>query len=212
MKSWFIVQGNPSPIDSADDSEIRFQKELPQKFITEYTQPGDAVLDVFAGFGTTLFAAQELGRIGVGIEYEQARVDFIEKQLKAPSRILCGDSRKLASYDLPQFDLCFTSPPYMRSFDPENPLTNYREPGTYDDYLKQMGDIFRQVKSLMKPAAKVIVEVENTHEEGKPVTPLAWDLAKLLSEIFFFEQDFVCCADREGTFKTDHSYVLVFKA
>lgn len=63
----------------------------------------------------------------------------------------------------------------------------------------------------MKNNARVIVEIENTYEEGRPVTPLAWDVAEVLSKIFFFEKDIIACANKEGLQKTDHSYVLVFR-
>ncbi len=40
----------------------------------------------------------------------------------------------------------------MRSFDKENPLTNYHEQGDYEIYIKGMRKIFCQVNNLMKPA------------------------------------------------------------
>lgn len=134
MKSWFILDSTvPSTPEIKDD--VRFPIELPKKFIEEYTKEGEFVLDPFAGFGTTLLAAQELGRVGIGIEFEQSRAEYIKKHLIAPSRIIHGDSRKLSSYDIPYCDLVLSSPPYMRSFDTENPMTNYTEQGDYDQYL-----------------------------------------------------------------------------
>lgn len=52
-----------------------FPVALPDWFIRLFTEKGDVVLDPFAGSGTTLVAAQRLGRRGIGIEivpdYEQ---------------------------------------------------------------------------------------------------------------------------------------------
>lgn len=56
-----------------------FPESLPSWFIKLFTEPGDVVLDPFAGSGTTLVAAQKLGRLCLGIEifpeYEQIITD-----------------------------------------------------------------------------------------------------------------------------------------
>ena len=42
--------------------------EIPRRLIELYTFPGDVVLDPFAGSGTTVWTAESLGRLGIGIE------------------------------------------------------------------------------------------------------------------------------------------------
>lgn len=51
-------KGHPAP----------FPKSLPEWFIRLFTDEGDTVLDPFAGSGTTLIAALELGRNAIGID------------------------------------------------------------------------------------------------------------------------------------------------
>lgn len=48
-----------------------FPSEIPQRLIKLYTLPGDVVLDPFAGTGTTVWAAESLGRVGVGVELSE---------------------------------------------------------------------------------------------------------------------------------------------
>jgi DNA modification methylase len=52
-----------------------FPQALPEWFIRLFTDPGDWVLDPFAGSGTTLQAALTLGRNSVGID---TRADYCE--------------------------------------------------------------------------------------------------------------------------------------
>jgi site-specific DNA-methyltransferase (cytosine-N4-specific) len=45
-----------------------FPFELPERCIAACTEPGDLVIDPFAGSGTTMRAAEALGRIGMGFD------------------------------------------------------------------------------------------------------------------------------------------------
>ena len=199
----------PLPPEWQDD-DVRFSDALVAHFVQEWTQPGDVVFDPFAGFGTTLRAAEAMGRVSVGLEYDARRVDYIRTLLSNPKAIIHGDARQLASYALPQFDLLITSPPYMQRDDPTDPLTAYSEPGRgYTGYLDDMQLIFAQVAPLMNPGAKVVIEVSNLKGVGG-VTTLAWDVARAVGSVLHFEGEIVVGWDPHYGYGYDHSYCLVF--
>lgn len=52
------------------------------RIILSSTLPGDLVLDPFAGTGTTLVVAEQIGRPSVGIEIDPQNVALIQKRLK----------------------------------------------------------------------------------------------------------------------------------
>ena len=54
---------------------------LARRCIQITSQPGDTVLDPYAGSGTSLLAAQELGRNWAGIELNPTYVDLIERRV-----------------------------------------------------------------------------------------------------------------------------------
>lgn len=212
-KSWFVLPSKLKKIKFNGDSAFRYPEEFAEKLIREFTKKGDKVLDPFAGFGTTLLVAQKLGRIAVGIEYDPERCNYIKKRLKSPSRIIPGDSLKIPNYDLPKFDFSLTSPPYMRSFDKENPFSNYSKPGAYTQYLQDIRKIYSKIKKIMKKNATIIIEVSNTFGEGHPMTPLAFDIAREVSKVFYFERELIYCV-KDGRLKpgmSNHSYCLIFK-
>lgn len=59
-----------------------FPEELPRRLIRMYTQPGDVVFDVFAGTGTTIKVANELGRVGIGIERNYNMSSIVQEKLR----------------------------------------------------------------------------------------------------------------------------------
>ena len=96
------------------DDDNRSADSLIEYFIHEFTQLGDIVFDPFAGLGTTLLTAEDMGRIPFGIEADGKRYEYIRSQLKLKDNILFGDSRELDMFELPQMDFAITSPIFMR--------------------------------------------------------------------------------------------------
>lgn len=189
--------------------DVRASENMLEFFINEFTEKGKVVFDPFAGFGTTLIAAEEMGRIGYGIEYSKPKADYVQGLLAHPERLIHGDSRNLLEYDLPLFDLCLTSPPYTNASDDENPFVDYRQKGfDYPSYLQAMGGIFSQVAQKLNPSGHVVIEASNLKKNGQ-VTTLAWDIALEVSRLLHFEGETVICWDKYG-YGYNHSYCLVF--
>ena len=203
-------RGNKTELPSRFRHEdVRASNNMLEFLINKFTGPGQVVFDPFAGFGTTLLAAEELGRIGYGIEYSKPKADYIHGLLAHPERLIHGDSRNLHNYDIPAIDLCLTSPPYTNESDTENPFVDYRQKGfDYPSYLQEMGRIFSQVSQKMKPSGRLVIEASNLKKNGQ-VTTLAWDIAREVSRIFHFEGELILCWDRYG-YGYNHSYCLLF--
>lgn len=72
-------EGHPAP----------FPLELPKRLIKLYSFWGDTVLDPFAGTGTTLRAAQELGRKSIGFELNPDYIPLIKRKLMSIDDTLC---------------------------------------------------------------------------------------------------------------------------
>ncbi|HJN14610.1 MAG TPA: site-specific DNA-methyltransferase [Armatimonadota bacterium] len=67
------TKGHPAP----------YPIELPRRLIQLYSAPGETVLDPFAGTGTTLAAARECERHGIGYEISEEFVALAGEVLKA---------------------------------------------------------------------------------------------------------------------------------
>lgn len=71
-----------------------FPTALPQWFIRLFTDPGDAVLDPFAGSGTALEAATELGRSAVGIDVSDKFVELCRQKILPVQGVLLEERKK----------------------------------------------------------------------------------------------------------------------
>lgn len=199
--------------------DFRTPHALVEHFLETYTESGDRVLDIFAGFGTTLSVAERLDRIPYGIEYEPDRVDWIQEQLSRSENIRHGDVLELDSSWFPTIDCCFTSPPFMEQGDERNPFQNYTGESTYTDYLDDIESAFTRLDSVLAPGGHVIVDIANMKYQGR-VTTLAWDVADRISTVFDFDGEIVITWESgdsdTGTdepafgYGYDHSYCLTF--
>ena len=211
VQTWLnLPRGNKIVLPSRFSHEnVRCADSLVEYCVNEFSETGQVVFDPFAGYGTTLFVAEELGRHGYGVEFSKEKANYVQGLLEHPERLIHGDSLKLMEYELPLIDLCLTSPPYTNESDTENPFVDYRQKGfDYSSYLQGMGNIFSQVAQKMNPSGRLVIEASNLKKDGQ-VTTLAWDIAREVSRIFHFEGETIICWDEYG-YGYNHSYCLVF--
>lgn len=206
-------------LPSGHTNEVRTPEVLVEHFLAEYSDPGDRVLDIFAGYGTTLTVAEEMDRVPYGVEYDPERVEYIRTRITSPNHIRVDDVRDLEPAWFPVCDCCFTSPPFMVRSDNRNPFCNYAGESTYEKYLDDIETAFTQLDSVLAAGGHVIVDIANMKNDGQ-VTPLAWDVAKRISNIFHFEGEVIITwendkrsNEKDGQFGYgyDHSYCLLFE-
>jgi DNA modification methylase len=129
-KSWFVHRPEPR-----GDQKLRhpasFPESLVREFILFFTRKRQLIVDPFLGTGSTIVAAVETGRSGVGFEIANKYAAISRKRIGAaldgnrlePSEgrtlwaeVVRADSNKLSEIwkerAYPLADYCITSPPY----------------------------------------------------------------------------------------------------
>jgi DNA modification methylase len=123
-KEWLKLTKSFWFSEKSKDDKFAFKHPAPylikdtEKLISLFTKKGMTVLDPFNGVGTTLVAASNIGRKGIGIDLSLEYCDLAKQRLellsidKNSQKIICGDS----IIELPKIeskiDYCVTSPPY----------------------------------------------------------------------------------------------------
>jgi DNA modification methylase len=171
--------------------------ELARRIVTEYSAPGQVVLDPLAGIGTTVVEAALLDRRAVGIELEDRWVtlaqDNLEHMLPAGRRRLaevrCGDARYLREVlgDLTgTVDLIVTSPPYacdagvidkpawlaggrLCPADTLNYSTDRANLGHARGtaYEMAMAEVYAACHAVLRPGGRLVVVTKNTRRKGR---------------------------------------------
>lgn len=204
-----------SPAEARLSHPAAFPLQLAERCIEIFTSgPGEVVLDPFAGSGTTLIGAHNLGRRGFGLElYPHYQSLFTERMLQETRpgeggpgpepQLAVGDARRLKQFFAGEFaDFVLTSPPYWdilmakRSADRrgtrfygDSPDDLGRGAG-YDAFLRELQGVFVQVRDLLKPGRYCVVVVMDLRKKSV-FYPLHMDLADALREIGFRLDDMI---------------------
>lgn len=165
--------------------------------ITDYTDPGDLVLDPMCGIGTTLVEAIHLGRDAAGMEYESDFAHLTSRNLQhakaqgatGTAQVVCGDARNITTVFAElrgKVALVLTSPPYgahthgqvrtrRDNGGGQIKKTNYRyssDPGNLahcglEELLTGFGRILAGCAELLQPFGVVAVTVRPIRVRGE---------------------------------------------
>lgn len=177
----------------------QFPTQLVERLIESFLPAGPhAILDPFSGSGSTLVAAQRLGKLGLGCELSSDYVALTEQRLSDTAQpgpaaaIHHRSALELAQVVAPDsVDLCVTSPPYWNVLNRKRTADAKRirhygnhqgDLGTiadYDEYLATLADVFDLVWLALKPGAHCCIVVMDLRVKNR-FFPLHSDLAQRL--------------------------------
>jgi DNA modification methylase len=198
-----------------------FPIALPAHFIKLLTHKGELVLDPFVGIGTTLVAAQDLGRNAVGFDLKKEYIEISKKRL-SQSRLI-HEAKQIAilddALDIPEYfedetiSLCITSPPYANMLN--RPRLNKsirgnlrqnkhymttqqysndpRDLGTmnHEEYATALMEIYAGIFHLMKPKAHCIININDVWWKNRRYLTHTYVIDALTKAGFEFRNTFI---------------------
>jgi len=205
-KSWFIHRP-PRRKENEILHPAKYPETLIEEFVKFFTKENGWVIDPFLGTGSTLIAAGNTNRNGVGVEINRKYFNISKSRVNKGEYStelfpLLGSSLDLNKLlnkkdSLPkQFDFAITSPPYWNQLErnslrqkgrKENGLdTKYSSRKDdlgnikgYDDFLEFQAKIFDQIFDVMKEGGYLVIITNNVYYKGE-LYPLAFDTARSL--------------------------------
>jgi len=156
---------------------------------------------------------------------ESGRNEITRAEGSGRQLLLPGDSLDIAAVleaefgeEVPLFDYLITSPPYWNMLTKSrggnesthkerakrglkqhygtasNDLGNI---DSYEEYLESVGTVFDSLHPFMADESYLTVIVQNMRDRDGSFRPIAWDLAKRLSETYQMRQEQIWCQDNK---------------
>jgi DNA modification methylase len=191
-----------------------FPLALAARAIDCFTNADDRiVLDPFAGIGTTVLAARDAGKKGIGTEISPefaeianrrlAQTSFLPTTAGGEGLIHVDDAAHLLKYvEMETADFCLTSPPYWDIL-LQDRTADYKERRDYGDtegdigkiadyqkFLEALANIMRNVYHALRPGKYCLMVVMDIRKKAR-FYPFHSDLAEHMQEIGFIYDDLI---------------------
>ena len=172
-----------------------FPITLARRVIELFTHEGELVLDPFVGSGTTLVAAQDTNRNGVGFDLLESYIQLSGERLgfvaESAQVAVQDDARAIPAYFQPDsVSLILTSPPYSNLLnrqrrnksrrkrdngqlgDIEQYSQDARDLGTMplEEYSNALADIYAGLLPLLRPGGHCVVNVPDMWWDNERIT------------------------------------------
>jgi len=152
VKSSFGFGGTPYKLHQINPDQIAFSLDY-------YTNPGDLILDMFNGRGSTAITSLYLQRRFVGFEINKSSSDLTQKVIRENLNVPdnhwiihdgCGCEMKALAKESEIIDGVFSSPPYYNKA--ENYSSDERDLCNLNiqDYDRKIDEMFSNLKRLIK--------------------------------------------------------------
>lgn len=221
--SWFIFNALQSDLkqereldEHIEDHPATFSPTMISDFINFFTKEGMKVLDPFCGIGSTMEACRRTGRIGYGTELNTKYYNLILKRVpEFTNNIFNSDATLIPTLPIKGIDFCISSPPYWdilnrstkdfeKKRESKNLDVNYSDAeldlgniSDYDTFINKLAQIYLNIYDVLNDNAYVVIIIKNVKKGGR-MYPLAWDLARKLSDKYVLKDEKIWIQDKVG--------------
>ena len=181
---WHIPERDRSGAHVAD-YHGNFVPQIPYQAMRRYTKPGEVVLDLFSGSGTTLIECRRLGRHGIGVELKKglakqsrARIAQQDNPHQALTEVLNGDSANAATTapliadalgvtGKASVQLAVLHPPYHSIIQFSKNRRDLSNCATVAEFTERFGQVVNLADQFLDPGRFLVLVIGDMYEAGE---------------------------------------------
>ncbi|GHV46422.1 hypothetical protein FACS1894204_08000 [Synergistales bacterium] len=203
---------------------------IPRNLLLRYSQPGELVLDQFAGGGTTLVEAKLLNRNILGVDINPIALDrcrektTFEYENAGQVYIRQGDARHLDLVPNESVDFVCTHPPYADIIHYSEDIVGDMSLLSVKPFLEQMTAVAAESYRVLKLGKFCAILMGDTRKKGC-VVPMSFEVMKIFERAGFTTKEIIIKEQHNckatGYWKTNsvkynflllaHEYLFVFR-
>ncbi len=170
---------------------------IPRNVILKYSNPGDVVLDYFAGGGTTAVEAKLSGRRCIARDINPAAIGLTKENLNfSPPKtfledhpiyepvVSVGDARALSDIPDESIDLICAHPPYAGIINYSSKVEGDLSKLSVEDFLEEIEQVARESYRVLKPGRKCAILIGDTRQK-KHVVPIGFQTIDVFLRVGF---------------------------
>lgn len=164
---------------------------IPRNIILRYSEPGDLVLDQFAGGGTTLVEAKLLNRNVIGLDISEialaecaTKTAFTHSGANGRVFIKKGDARNLSLILDESIDLICTHPPYANIIQYSEDIPGDMSRLDLPKFLTEMQKVAKECYRVLQ-SKKYCAILMGDIRQGGCVIPLGFKVMSLFEDVGF---------------------------
>lgn len=204
---------------------------IPRNILLRYSNPGDLVLDQFAGGGTTLVEAKLLNRNSIGVDVNdlalarcREKTAFVHEGANGEVSIHKGDARKLDFLPDAHIDLICTHPPYANIIQYSEDIAEDLSRLRIKDFLEEMKTVAAESYRVLKKDKFCAILMGDTRQKGHMI-PWSFEVMRIFEDACFRLKELIIKEQHNckatGYWKNNsvkynflliaHEYLFVFK-
>lgn len=179
--------------------------QIATQLYTRYTKPGDVVLDMFLGSGTSAIEAVNMGRRCVGIELKSELANYVQGRIHEEFhsndvKVISGDSsskiivpkieRALKKYGQEKAQLLILHPPYddiIKFSNMEEDLSNC---GSTEMFLDKFAEVAQNGYDCLEKGRYAALIIGDKYTKGELI-PLGFQCMQKMNEIGFMTKSII---------------------